>query len=156
MIGVGIGAVIHNWIPEGWVSTALGSNNPFGVILATLIGVPMYADIFGTIPVAEALFAKGAQLGVILSFMRATIAFAAFNDYVAKGYKAQTAGSVYCYLYNWNHNYRLFVQCFSGTDSLGGNKTWKTLTGLAKRRTISRGILLLSRVRNGIRKEDYC
>ncbi|HRC81563.1 permease [Acetivibrio straminisolvens] len=71
LIGVGIGAVIHNWIPEGWVSTALGSNNPFGVILATLIGVPMYADIFGTIPVAEALFAKGAQLGVILSFMMA-------------------------------------------------------------------------------------
>jgi uncharacterized membrane protein YraQ (UPF0718 family) len=71
LIGVGIGALIHNWIPEGWVSTALGSNNPFGVILATLIGVPMYADIFGTIPVAEALFAKGAQLGVILSFMMA-------------------------------------------------------------------------------------
>ncbi len=71
LIGVGIGAVIHNWIPEGCVSTALGSNNPFGVILATLIGVPMYADIFGTIPVAEALFAKGAQLGVILSFMMA-------------------------------------------------------------------------------------
>lgn len=71
LIGVGIGAVIHNWIPEGWVSTALGSNNPFGVILATLIGVPMYADIFGTIPVAEALFAKGAQLGIILSFMMA-------------------------------------------------------------------------------------
>lgn len=71
LIGVGIGAVIHNWIPEGWVSTALGSNNPFGVILATLIGVPMYADIFGTIPVAEALFAKGAQLGVVLSFMMA-------------------------------------------------------------------------------------
>ncbi|NLZ92413.1 MAG: permease [Firmicutes bacterium] len=69
LIGVGIGSLIHNWIPEGWVSTALGSNNPFGVILATLIGVPMYADIFGTIPVAEALFAKGAQLGVILSFM---------------------------------------------------------------------------------------
>jgi uncharacterized membrane protein YraQ (UPF0718 family) len=71
LIGVGIGAVIHNWIPEGWVSTALGIDNHFGVILATLIGVPMYADIFGTIPVAEALFAKGAQLGVILSFMMA-------------------------------------------------------------------------------------
>lgn len=71
LIGVGIGAVIHNWIPEDWVATALGSNNPFGVILATLIGVPMYADIFGTIPIAEALFAKGAQLGVILSFMMA-------------------------------------------------------------------------------------
>lgn len=71
LIGVGIGAIIHNWIPKGWVSTALGSNNPFGVIVATLIGVPMYADIFGTIPIAEALFAKGAQLGVILSFMMA-------------------------------------------------------------------------------------
>lgn len=71
LVGVGIGAVIHNWIPEEWIATALGSNNPFGVILATLIGVPMYADIFGTIPIAEALFAKGAQLGVILSFMMA-------------------------------------------------------------------------------------
>lgn len=71
LVGVAIGAVIHNWIPESWITTALGSNNPFGVILATLIGVPMYADIFGTIPIAEALFAKGAQLGVILAFMMA-------------------------------------------------------------------------------------
>lgn len=76
LIGVGIGAFIHNWIPERWVSTALGSNNPFGVVLATLIGVPMYADIFGTIPVAEALFAKGAQLGVVLSFMMAVTTLA--------------------------------------------------------------------------------
>ena len=71
LVGVGIGAVIHNWIPEEWVATVLGSNNPFGVILATLIGVPMYADIFGTIPIAEALLSKGAQLGTILSFMMA-------------------------------------------------------------------------------------
>ena len=71
LIGVGIGAVIHNWIPEEWVSAALGSNNPFGVILATLIGVPMYADIFGSIPIAEALLYKGAQLGTVLSFMMA-------------------------------------------------------------------------------------
>ena len=71
LIGVGIGAVIHNWIPEEWVETALGSKNPFAVIIATLLGVPMYADIFGTIPIAEALLAKGAQLGVILSFMMA-------------------------------------------------------------------------------------
>jgi hypothetical protein len=71
LVGVAIGALIHNWIPEAWVTTALGSNNPFGVVLATLIGVPMYADIFGTIPIAEALFAKGAQLGVILAFMMA-------------------------------------------------------------------------------------
>lgn len=71
LVGVGIGAVIHNWIPESWIEAVLGSNNPFGVILATLVGVPMYADIFGTIPVAEALLAKGAQLGTILAFMMA-------------------------------------------------------------------------------------
>lgn len=71
LVGVGIGAVIHNWIPEHWIEAVLGSNNPFGVILATIIGVPMYADIFGTIPVAEALLFKGAQLGTILSFMMA-------------------------------------------------------------------------------------
>ncbi|WP_087064876.1 permease [Intestinibacillus massiliensis] len=71
LVGVGIGAVIHNWIPEGWIEAALGSNNPFGVILATLVGIPMYADIFGTIPAAEALLYKGAQLGTILAFMMA-------------------------------------------------------------------------------------
>ena len=71
LIGVGIGALIHNWIPEAWVATVLGSKNPFGVVLATLIGVPMYADIFGTIPIAEALLAKGALLGSILAFMMA-------------------------------------------------------------------------------------
>lgn len=71
LAGVGIGALIHNWIPKSWVETVLGSNNPFGVILATLIGIPMYADIFGTIPVAEALLYKGAQLGTILAFMMA-------------------------------------------------------------------------------------
>ena len=69
LIGVGVGAVIHNWIPEAWIVTILGSGNPLGVILATLAGIPMYADIFGTIPIAEALLAKGAQLGVVLSFM---------------------------------------------------------------------------------------
>ena len=71
LIGVGIGAVIHNWIPESWIQSILGSSNPFGVILAVIVGVPMYADIFGTIPVAEALLAKGALLGTILSFMMA-------------------------------------------------------------------------------------
>ncbi len=71
LIGVGIGAIIHNWIPEEWVVFLLGSNNPFGVILATLIGVPLYADIFGAIPIAEALLFKGAQLGTVLSFMMA-------------------------------------------------------------------------------------
>lgn len=71
LVGVAIGAVIHNWIPETWIQTVLGSRNPFGVVLATVVGVPMYADIFGTIPVAEALLAKGAQLGTVLSFMMA-------------------------------------------------------------------------------------
>ena len=69
LIGVGIGAVIHNWIPEDWIVAVLGNNNPFGVIIATVCGIPMYADIFGTIPIAEALLGKGALLGVVLSFM---------------------------------------------------------------------------------------
>ena len=69
LVGVGIGAIIHNWIPEDFVVKVLGDNNPFGVILATVAGVPVYADIFGTIPIAEALLAKGALLGVVLSFM---------------------------------------------------------------------------------------
>ena len=69
LLGVGIGAVIHNWIPEEWVITLLGTGNPLGVVIATIAGVPMYADIFGTIPIAEALLAKGAQLGVVLAFM---------------------------------------------------------------------------------------
>lgn len=71
LAGVGIGALIHNWIPESWIRAVLGSRNPFGVILAVFAGLPMYADIFGTIPVAEALLAKGALLGTILSFMMA-------------------------------------------------------------------------------------
>ena len=71
LIGVGIGAIIHNWIPEIWIENVLGGNNPFGVILATIVGIPMYADIFGTIPVAEALLAKGALLGTVLAFMMA-------------------------------------------------------------------------------------
>ena len=69
LIGVGIGAIIHNWIPENRVVAVLGNGNPFGVILATLIGIPMYADIFGAIPIAEALLGKGAQLGTVLAFM---------------------------------------------------------------------------------------
>ena len=69
LIGVGIGAIIHNWIPEDIIVKFLGISNPFGVIIATIAGVPMYADIFGCIPIAEALLAKGARLGVVLSFM---------------------------------------------------------------------------------------
>lgn len=71
LLGVGIGALIHNWIPESWITAILGSRNPLGVVLATVIGVPMYADIFGTIPVAEALLGKGALLGTVLAFMMA-------------------------------------------------------------------------------------
>lgn len=69
IVGVGIGAWIHNWIPEEFIVKILGIGNPIGVIIATIAGIPMYADIFGTIPIAEALLAKGAQLGVVLSFM---------------------------------------------------------------------------------------
>jgi uncharacterized membrane protein YraQ (UPF0718 family) len=74
LIGVGIGALIHNWIPESFIQSILGANNPFSVILATVVGIPMYADIFGTIPIAEALFYKGVALGTILSFMMAVTA----------------------------------------------------------------------------------
>ena len=69
LIGVAIGAIIHNWIPHKWIENLLGSKNPFGVILAAVCGIPMYADIFGCIPIAESLLAKGALLGVVLSFM---------------------------------------------------------------------------------------
>ena len=71
LLGVAIGAAIHNWLPEEWVISLLGNTNPFGVVIAAVAGVPMYADIFGTIPIAEALLAKGARLGVVLSFMMA-------------------------------------------------------------------------------------
>lgn len=71
LLGVGIGALIHNWIPERFIVALLGSGNPLGVVIATIAGVPMYADIFGTIPIAEALLTKGARLGVVLSFMMA-------------------------------------------------------------------------------------
>lgn len=67
--GVGIGAVIHNWIPQNFIVSVLGDNNPLGVVIAAIVGIPMYADIFGTIPIAEALLAKGALLGVVLAFM---------------------------------------------------------------------------------------
>lgn len=71
LVGVGIGAVIHNWIPQDVIVRFLGTGNPFGVVIAAVAGIPMYADIFGTIPIAEALLAKGARLGVVLSFMMA-------------------------------------------------------------------------------------
>lgn len=74
LIGVGIGSAIHNWIPQSVVETVVGKNNPFAVLLATVVGIPMYADIFGTIPIAEALFGKGVGVGTVLSFMMAVTA----------------------------------------------------------------------------------
>jgi uncharacterized membrane protein YraQ (UPF0718 family) len=74
LIGVGIGAAIHNWIPQSFIEKVIGNNNPFAVILATLVGVPMYGDIFGTLPIAEALFGKGVGIGTVLSFMMAVTA----------------------------------------------------------------------------------
>lgn len=74
VIGIGIGAAIHNWIPKELIQSVLGANNPFSVLLATIVGIPMYADIFGTIPIAEALFFKGVSIGTILSFMMAVTA----------------------------------------------------------------------------------
>ena len=69
LIGVGIGALIHNWIPESFIQSILGNNNPFAVILAVLVGIPMYADIFGVLPIAEALFDKGVPIGTLVAFM---------------------------------------------------------------------------------------
>lgn len=86
LVGVGIGAFIHNWIPEDLIVRFLGNGNPFGVIIATIAGVPMYADIFGCIPIAEALLAKGAKLGVVLSFMMALRLLPAFHDYAEKSH----------------------------------------------------------------------
>ena len=69
LLGVGIGAAIHNWIPQSFIEKILGQNNPFSVLIATFVGIPIYADIFGTIPIAEALVAKGVGIGTVLAFM---------------------------------------------------------------------------------------
>lgn len=74
IVGVGIGAAIHNWIPQSIIENVVGNNNPFAVLLATAVGIPMYADIFGTLPIAEALFGKGVGIGTVLSFMMAVTA----------------------------------------------------------------------------------
>lgn len=89
LIGVGIGAFIHNWIPEEWIVRILGTGNPIGVIIATVVGVPMYADIFGTIPIAEALLAKGSSTWCRPVFYdECNHAVAALYDYVTKSRKA--------------------------------------------------------------------
>ena len=74
LVGVGIGSLIHNWVPQDVILTILGSNNPFSVIIASVIGIPMYADIFGTIPIAEALFMAGVPIGTVLAFMMSVTA----------------------------------------------------------------------------------
>lgn len=74
LIGVGIGATIHNWIPQSIIENVIGGKNPFAVLIATAVGIPMYADIFGTLPIAEALFGKGVGIGTVLSFMMAVTA----------------------------------------------------------------------------------
>lgn len=122
LVGVGIGAVIHNWIPEAWIETILGSSNPFGVLLATLVGVPMYADIFGTIPVAEALLAKGAQLGTILSFMMAVTTLSLPSMIMLrKAGETKAAGAVYRSVHGGHHPRWLSVQCVSKSTDIGGN-----------------------------------
>ena len=74
LVGVGIGSLIHNWVPQDVILTILGSNNPFSVIIASVVGIPMYADIFGTIPIAEALFMAGVPIGTVLAFMMSVTA----------------------------------------------------------------------------------
>ena len=74
LIGVGIGALIHNWIPQSWIENVIGDDNPFAVLIATLVGIPIYADIFGTLPIAEALFGKGVEIGTVLAFMMSVTA----------------------------------------------------------------------------------
>lgn len=114
LVGVGIGAVIHNWIPEEWVITALGGNNAFGVIIATICGIPMYADIFGTIPIAEALLGKGALLGVVLSFMMGVTTLSLPSMIMLKkAGQGKAARYFYRHLRGGNHHCRLCVQRFA-------------------------------------------
>ena len=82
LIGVAIGAVIHNWLPESFIQSALGESNIFSVIIASVIGIPMYADIFGTIPIAEALYFKGVGIGTALSFMMGVTALSLLRKVV--------------------------------------------------------------------------
>ena len=96
LVGVGIGAIIHNWIPQTWIESILGSNNPFGVVLATLVGIPMYADIFGTIPIAEALlYKRGATWNDSFFYDGGYNTESAVYDYVEKGCKTKVARCIY-------------------------------------------------------------
>jgi uncharacterized membrane protein YraQ (UPF0718 family) len=73
-VGVGVGAIIHGWIPAAWLETVLGERNPFSVVIATLVGVPIYSDIFASLPIAQALVAKGVEIGTVLAFTMAVTA----------------------------------------------------------------------------------
>ena len=125
LVGVGLGAVIHNWIPESWIETVLGGSNPFGVVLAVLVGVPMYADIFGTIPVAEALQGRTARYSPGLHD-GGHHAEPALDDHAPQGGEAQTAGAVYRHLHRRYYPHRLSVQRVPILSDfhLGGNETW--------------------------------
>lgn len=103
LLGVGIGAFIHNWIPEHWIETVLGSNNPFGVILATIVGIPMYADIFGTIPIAEALLFKGAVGNSIILYDGSYNIVPSLVDHASEGCETRTAGGIYRDMCGWHY-----------------------------------------------------
>ena len=139
LIGVGIGALIHNWIPESWVETVLGSRNPFGVVLATIVGVPMYADIFGTIPVAEALLAKGALLGHHSRSRGAAgqrrssghdpqlydggyDAEPSLTHHAPQGGQTPSTQHFHCHLHDWHHHRWIWLQCLPIYLYLNGGK----------------------------------
>ena len=135
LIGVGIGAIIHNWIPESWVVSVLKRGILFGVIFATVIGIPMSPNIFGTIPIAEALLAKGAQLGTVLAFMMGVTTLSLPSMIMLKeGDQDQVIRSIYCNLCDRNYGCWLFIQFISGNYYLGGQENgiiriWKGRTG---------------------------
>lgn len=129
LIGVGIGAAIHNWLPESWIERILGDGNPLGVVLATVVGVPMYADIFGTIPIAEALLSKGAQLGTVLAFMMAVTTLSLPSlILLRKAVKpTRAAGGIYCGLHRGHHCGGLSVQSASMDYSIRRTLKWHCL-----------------------------
>lgn len=117
LVGVGVGAVIHNWIPQDWILGLLGNGNPLGVLVAVAVGIPMYADIFGTIPVAEALLARGADLGTVLAFMMAVTTLSLPSlILLQQGDQAQTSGDLYRRMRIGNFAGGIWVQCRAGMD----------------------------------------
>ena len=121
LAGVAIGAVIHNWIPESFIVSLLGGDNPLGVVIAAIAGVPMYADIFGTIPIAEAVLAKGGTAGRGSGFHDGRHhAVPAIGDHAAQGGKAEAAGHFRGDLHRWHHHCRLLFQCDSKFHPLNG------------------------------------